>query len=154
METKQYIYLDDVRVPVKVREDEQDWVVVRSYDEFVETISRIGIDNVELVSLDHDLGPQATRHFLRSTTKTSVFDYDEVAEKTGYDCAKWLVNYAIDNSKRLPMVVVHSANPVGSANIMGFVNNYLYTQRLPQSCIRVNIEHTIDQDLARRQGWE
>jgi hypothetical protein len=154
METKQYIYLDDVRVPVKVREDEQDWVVVRSYDEFVETISRIGIDNVELVSLDHDLGPQATRHFLRSTTKTSVFDYDKVAEKTGYDCAKWLVNYAIDNGKRLPMVVVHSANPVGSANIMGFVNNYLYTQRLPQSCIRVNIEHTIDQDLARRQGWE
>jgi len=61
METKQYIYLDDVRVPVKVREDEQDWVVVRSYDEFVETISRIGIDNVELVSLDHDLGPLRDR---------------------------------------------------------------------------------------------
>lgn len=150
---KQYIYLDDVRVPVKVREDEQDWIVVRSYDEFVDTVLEIGIDNIELISLDHDLGPSATQHFLRSTTKTYEIDYSEIPEKTGLDCAKWLVDHAMNEESRLPVVVVHSANPVGSANIMGYINNYLYVSRLPQSCVRVNIEHTVDPELARRQGW-
>ena len=155
METiqKQYIYLDDVRVPVKVREDEQDWVVVRSYKEFVDKVLEIGVENVELVSLDHDLGPRATQHFLRTTTQTYEINYEEIPEKTGLDCAKWLIDHVMDNESKLPMVVVHSANPVGSANIMGYVNNYLYVNRLPQSCIRVNIEHTVDNELARRQGW-
>lgn len=150
---KQYIYLDDVRVPVKVHPDEQDWVVVRSYEEFVDTVLEIGIENVELISLDHDLGPRATQHFLRNTTQTYEINYREIPEKTGFDCAKWLVEHALDTESKLPVVVVHSANPVGSANIMGYINNYLYVNRLPQSCIRVNIEHTVDNELARRQGW-
>ena len=150
---KHYIYLDDVRVPVKVHEWEQDWVLVRSYDEFVDKITELGLENIELITLDHDLGPQSTRHFLKSTTKTSVFDYSQVDEKTGLDCAKWLVEHAMDKGINLPVVVVHSANPVGSANIMGYINNYLYVNRLPQSCVRVQVEHTIDEDLARRQGW-
>ena len=151
---KQYIYLDDVRVPVKVRPDEQDWVVVRSYEEFVDTVLEISIENVELISLDHDLGPRATQHFLRNTTQTYEINYGEIPEKTGLDCAKWLVDHVLDNESKLPVVVVHSANPVGSANIMGYINNYLYVNRLPQSCIRVNIEHTVDNALARKQGWE
>ena len=150
---KHFIYLDDVRVPVKVHEWEQDWIVVRSYDEFVAKITELGLENIQLITLDHDLGPQSTRHFLRSTINTSVFDYSQVDEKTGLDCAKWLVEHAMDNSITLPHVVVHSANPVGSANIMGYINNYLYINRMPQSCIRVQVEHTVDEELASRQGW-
>ncbi len=36
------IYLDDVRTPV-----DKDWIVVRSYDEFVEKINEIGL-NIQL----------------------------------------------------------------------------------------------------------
>ena len=127
---------------------------MRSYEEFVDTVLEIGIENVELISLDHDLGPRATQHFLRNTTQTYEINYGEIPEKTGLDCAKWLVDHVLDNESKLPVVVVHSANPVGSANIMGYINNYLYVNRLPQSCIRVNIEHTVDNALARKQGWE
>jgi hypothetical protein len=150
---KKFVYLDDVRTPVKVQKDEQDWVVVRSYEEFVSAILDIGMENIELISLDHDLGRRATQHFLRSTTRTYNIDYDEIEEKTGMDCAKWLVEHSMDSKTRLPVIVVHSANPVGSANIMGYINNYLYVNRLPQSCIRVNIEHTVDDEIARKQGW-
>ena len=39
---KQYIYLDDVRTPTQgVGENDQPWVVVRSYDEFVEKVNEI-----------------------------------------------------------------------------------------------------------------
>ncbi len=40
-------------------------------------------------------------------------------------------------------VVVHSANAIGSGNMMGYINNYRHIHRLPQNCIRVQIEHTV-----------
>ena len=45
------LYLDDVRTPVN-----QDWIVARNYDEFVAQIKLHGLDNFEVISLDHDLG--------------------------------------------------------------------------------------------------
>lgn len=44
------IYLDDIRTPV-----DSSWLVVRNYYEFVETVSKIGLENIEIISLDHDL---------------------------------------------------------------------------------------------------
>jgi hypothetical protein len=46
-------------------------------------------------------------------------------------------------SIKFPLVVVHSANPIGSANIMGYINNFLMNENKPQTCIRVNIDHTV-----------
>jgi hypothetical protein len=79
-------------------------------------------------------------------------DYENIKEKTGYDCAKWLVDYYLDNfntqEKRtekkkngilFPTVYTHSANPIGSANIMGYINNFFMNEGQPQSCIRVQI---------------
>ena len=43
MNKKYYIYLDDVRTPI-----EKDWIVVRNYDEFVETVTKIGLKNIAL----------------------------------------------------------------------------------------------------------
>jgi hypothetical protein len=43
----------------------------------------------------------------------------------------------------LPQIYVHSANPIGSANIMGYINNYLMSCKLPQTCIRIRVENTI-----------
>jgi hypothetical protein len=45
----------------------------------------------------------------------------------------------------LPQIYVHSANPIGSANIMGYINNYFMNCRMPQTCVRVKIEHTISE---------
>ena len=44
---------------------------------------------------------------------------------------------------KFPEVVVHSANPIGSANIMGYINNFLMNEGQSQTCVRVQIEHTV-----------
>ena len=140
---KQYIYLDDVRTPTQaVGDDNQSWVVVRSYDEFVEKVNEIGLDNIQSISLDHDLGDTAVSEWKNNVYHNYKLDYDNITEKTGYDCAKWLVEQWMDD-KPVVTVMTHSANAIGSANIMGYINNYRHISRLPQNCVRVQIEHTI-----------
>jgi hypothetical protein len=131
------IYLDDVRTPV-----DKDWIVVRSYDEFVSTVMYIGLENIELISLDHDLGDTAMAEWHRNVYHNYTLDYNNITEKTGMDCAKWLVDQWLEGSPVVE-VVVHSANAIGSANIMGYINNYRHVSRLPQNCVRVKIEHTV-----------
>lgn len=131
------VYLDDKRTPV-----EKDWIVVRNYDEFVQKVEEIGLDKIELMSLDHDLGKTAIDEYFNNVSKNYILDYNNIEEKTGYDCAKWLVNKSIDSGIDLPLIYVHSANPIGSANIMGYINNYLMNRRLKQTCVRIIIPFT------------
>jgi len=131
------IYLDDVRTPV-----DKSWTVVRDYDQFVSTIMYIGLKNIELISLDHDLGDSAMTEWHRNVYHNYTLDYNNITEKTGMDCAKWLVEQWLDG-KPVVDVVVHSANAIGSANMMGYINNYRHVNRLPQNCVRVRIEHTV-----------
>lgn len=150
------IYLDDVRTP---HPDPigGDWIVVRNYDEFVSKVQEIGLKNIHTISLDHDLGDTAVQEYYR-VKKTYSIDYDNIEEKTGYDCAKWLVDHFYDtNPKRLemdhftrksipimfPTVYTHSANPIGSANIMGYINNFYLNEGQPQTCIRILVPHTV-----------
>jgi hypothetical protein len=151
---KMKIYLDYVRTPVNT-----EWVIVRSYDEFVEKVNEIGLENIEVISLDHDLGDTAMNEYFNNVSPNYTLDYSNIEEKTGMDCAKWLVNYYYDNynldedlvsrkSKKIigitfPKVYTHSANPIGSANIMGYINNFLMNEAQQQDCVRVTIEHKI-----------
>jgi hypothetical protein len=142
------LYLDDVRTPKNPNNEWVDglseWQVVRSYDEFVSHVRLNGLENYEVISLDHDLGEQAMKEFYNNVHPNYTLNYDNIVnEKTGYDCAKWLVAESMKTGKPLPQIYTHSANPIGSANIMGYINNYLMSCRLPQSCVRVKIEHTI-----------
>jgi hypothetical protein len=132
------IYLDDVRTPIQ-----GDWVVVRSYDEFVETVTKIGLENIDLISLDHDLGDSAMMEWRTNVYHNYKLDYNNITEKTGMDCAKWLVEQWM-NSRPVVEVKVHSANAIGSANIMGLLNNYRHVNRLPQDCVRWQVPHTIE----------
>ena len=147
------IYLDDMRTPV-----DKNWVVVRDYSEFVSKVSEVGLENIDIISLDHDLGDTAMGEYFINVAKNNVLDYSNIEEKTGYDCCKWLVNYFYDkNPKRLdmnridkksypikfPEVVVHSANPIGSGNMMGYINNFLMNEGQDQNCVRVKIDHTV-----------
>ncbi len=60
MNNMKQIYLDDIRTP---KPETGDWVVVRNYDEFVAKVTEIGLDNIRLISLDHDLGDAAMQEW-------------------------------------------------------------------------------------------
>lgn len=137
---KSKIYLDDVRTPIQ-----GDWVVVRNYDEFVKKVDEIGLDNIELISLDHDLGDSAMNEWHKNVYYNYELNYDNITEKTGMDCTKWLVEKWLDGNTVVD-VVIHSANAIGSANMMGYINNFFMNTKRPQNCVRVKIPHTIKRD--------
>jgi hypothetical protein len=100
---KYTLFLDDERVYTDVTwvhiPTDRTIVTVRSYDQFVEFVTDHGLPGT--VCFDHDLG----------------------TEQTGYDCAKWLVYYCLDNQLSFPNYVVHSMNPVGKHNIEQYIEN-------------------------------
>ena len=146
---KKWIYLDDVRIPTDSR-----WTLVKNYDEFVAEINLVGLDQVEFISLDHDLGDEAMVEYYNNVKNNYRFDYDSIKEKTGYDCAKWLVQQSIDKDIPLPTVKIHSANPIGAANICGYINNYLKIKGLPQTCTRVEFPHTYSEVMTLEERLE
>lgn len=116
---KKLLWLDDVRDPFteKWNNDIAKYIInplsvtilwAKNYNEFV---SIINTDFPDLISFDHDL---SDIHCSNSTYK----------EKNGLTCAQYLVDYCMDNNKRLPGFWVHSANPVGAENIKKFLTNY------------------------------
>ena len=142
---KYNIYLDDVRTPIPNPSTHEviDWIVVRNYDEFVQKINSIGLENIGLISLDHDLGDSAMREWHYGVVKNYAINYDNITEKTGMDCTKWLVNKWLDGAP-VCRVMVHSANAVGSANMMGYINNYKHIHHLPQDCERWVVPFTME----------
>lgn len=139
---KYKLYLDDVRTPV-----DKSWVVVRNYDDFVKFINLNGLEKIEVISLDHDLGETAMIEYYSNVKKNYELDYKNIEEKTGYDCCKFLVSYSMTKKIPLPQIYIHSANPIGSSNMMGYINNYLMNCSLPQTCVRVKIDHIIEESL-------
>ena len=120
------LFLDDIRVPnevgnyiypheLKATYRLLNWTIVRDYDEFIKLIEEQGLP--DLVSFDHDL---ADVHY-DPATWTETFTYKE---KTGLDCAKWLIEYCINNKLKLPKYLVHSMNPVGRENIQKLLTNF------------------------------
>jgi hypothetical protein len=118
------LFLDDMRQPkdgvylVDTNRRiyfEDDWVVVKNYQEFVDWITTNGMP--EFISFDHDL---ADIHY---EFVTGEIPYEGMNEKTGFHCAKWLVEYCLDNDVSLPLYQVHSANPVGKENIETYLGN-------------------------------
>lgn len=119
---KVLLWLDDIRNPL-----ENDWLVfspieqpfkvvwVKTYFEFTKWITENGLPTA--ICFDHDLGLQ--NHFDRvkdgmSKRKSRLL---KPIEKTGKDCANWLVEYCLDNKLKLPLYNIQSANPVGKENI-------------------------------------
>jgi len=123
------IFLDDFREPSHAfdytKNNEyllKEWVVVRNYSEFVKAVEK---ELPGLISFDHDL---AEGHYHKNMQE-GVLNYDSEdfipdEHKTGYHCAKWLVDYCIDNGYTLCDFRVHSMNPVGKENIMTLLSNF------------------------------
>lgn len=141
--SKLKLYLDDVRVP-----KDDSWILVKDYDEFVSTILKHGLESFDTISLDHDLGETAMAEYFNNVHPNYELNYDNIKEKTGLDCAKWLIDHYLEKPKEkfnFPLVYTHSANPIGAANIMGYINNFLKNMKQPQTCLRVRIDHTVEQ---------
>lgn len=128
------LWLDDARNPFidlegkvpKVKDSILEWVL--SYEQFVQWIEKYGLPDI--ISFDHDLAdehytPEYFWSNYEENKKYQEWRSETYQEKTGMDCAKWLVDYCIDNDKELPEFYVHSANPVGADNIKGILNNYI-----------------------------
>jgi len=148
------LYLDDIRTP-----KDPDWIVVRNYDEFVAQIKLHGLGSFEVISLDHDLGDDAMVEYYTNVKNNYMLDYNNIKERTGMDCCRYLVAESMNEKIPLPQIYVHSANPIGSGNMMGYINNYLMNCKLPQHCVRQQIEHTIDEIFflspeARKEKWD
>lgn len=112
------IFLDDIRIPL----DDQ-WIIIKSYYDFIDYIPKIDFQEISEISLDHDLG-----------------DDKSEKERTGFDVAKWLVDYCIDNDYIMPQIKVHSSNTVGSDNIILLINNFLSFS----SCAPTAYKHVVE----------
>lgn len=112
------VFLDDNRDPYDVfkntidpiYEENETWVVVRNYYQFINSIQRFGVP--KLVSFDHDLTQD---HYL--SKNQSNIDYKSLKGNTGYDAAQWLIDYCKNKEVKLPEIRVHSSNLVGKRNI-------------------------------------
>lgn len=73
-----------------------------------------------IISFDHDL---AEEHYEVLCACGSSEDFPEkFNEKTGLDCAKWLVGYHLRTGTDFPKVMVHSMNPYGTEKIKDYVS--------------------------------
>ena len=110
------IWIDDIRDPqesiwqnwIKKNFGTNDFDItwIKSYKEFVDFVNKNGLPSN--VSFDHDLG--------------DVEDPDN--EKTGYDCAKYIVDYCMDHNRDIPNYRIQSDNGPGAENIDKYLQNY------------------------------
>jgi len=128
---KYNLFLDDIRTPQSayfyakfepfVKED---WVIVRNYNEFINCINENGLP--DFIAFDHDL---ATDHYNVDFNDWVDYSSEQLGvEETGYDCAKWLVDFCIDTDQKLPKFFCHSMNPTGRENINALLNNFIKFQ--------------------------
>lgn len=132
--TKTLLWLDDVRDPF---DKKVDWLVfspigknvdvhwVTNYMEFVDWIMINGLPDG--ICFDHDLADEHYRPSMYNPDGHYSLYYSDgtFKEKTGYDCAKWLIDYVDVNNLELPKYNIQSANPVGKMNIDMLLKNYL-----------------------------
>lgn len=116
------VFLDDVRQPNECAKYMhtrignlnpiylEDWKIVRNYKEFTAIITA-NFDKITHISFDHDL---ADIHYNPETQQES-FAY---CEETGYDCADWVKRFYESQQLPLPVLFVHSMNPVGTKRII------------------------------------
>lgn len=134
MENKILLWLDDVRNPLEETWENYiyqhtpigymplDIVWVKSYNEFIEWISNHSLPAI--ISFDHDLGKDIETEARNNGMSKRKARSLKKGLKTGMDCAKWLIEYCLDNNKQLPKWHVHSYNPVGKENIQSILYNF------------------------------
>jgi hypothetical protein len=128
------LFLDDQRIPeAAFCEDEsqtlknlskisdENWIIVRNYDEFVKNIEKNGIP--KNISFDCDLHFEHTKHFLKETTQSGIYEWENFKHKCGIHCANYLKSKI---TKDTPIkVFTHSANFFGRKKIKEILKDWL-----------------------------
>ena len=129
------LFLDDVRQPKDCTQYMyqrigpltpiylHEWMVVRNYDEFVNAVTN-NYNEITHISFDHDLSDEHYDPAMYQGETEYNELYNQFTEKTGYECAKWLKEFYQENNKQLPVMFVHSQNPVGCQNIINIFQKY------------------------------
>lgn len=130
-----FLFLDDIREPEDVYDymsllmykssEDTKWDIVRNYNEFVDYITKNGLPT--FISFDHDLAAShyTPEHLWSDYAKSKAWQDAQVhEEKTGYDCAVWLLKYCKAKKLKLPLFVCHSQNPVGRDKINNLMDEY------------------------------
>lgn len=136
---KRLLWLDDIRDPNGYEMDGNTWASafspiqapysihwVKSYHEFVDWIKFNGLPDA--ICFDHDLGMEVALNAREKGISKRESRKLKQKEMTGMDCAKWLVDYCIDNQLTLPLYNIQSANPVGKENIDGLLKGFIKHQ--------------------------
>lgn len=161
------LFLDDFRLPEHVSYykpneaiyRQEGWDIVANYEEFVEYISKNGIP--DLISFDHDLADEhyTPPEYWENYEKSKEYqESKEYKEKTGKECAEWLVQYCIQKRVSLPQTLIHSQNPVGADRIKKVLEDGKTTLRglfrsgtIPRNYLEP-LPSTIAEIKARRMG--
>lgn len=133
MSTKPYnLFLDDLRSVEEAYRQEKhemflhkEWIIVRSYDEFVSYIHRNGLP--ELISFDHDLDEThytPKEYWLDYKASEAYQDAQTYKIKTGLDAANFVIDYCNEYKKDMPKTYSHSANPIGRDRINEVIHKY------------------------------
>ena len=121
------IYLDDVRFPETtffknlnfLCQNNKEWQVLRSFNEFVDYITTNGLKGVEIISFDHDL----TWLLYTPQFQKGKIDYEKLkksGDMTGYHCLEWVIKYCIrsNGKEKLPRCLFHTQNEQGKKNMI------------------------------------
>lgn len=125
-----YLFLDDERMPEDVtwvklpcpEKHNSNWNIVRNYGKFCTSIEYLYKHTGYLprfISFDHDLGRVHYVNAIKGLPANHGTD-----EKTGMDCAKWLVEFCLENNLDFPEYICHSQNPIGKENIVGLIESF------------------------------
>jgi hypothetical protein len=141
---KTALYLDDVRTPTETLPGYHPWNIVRNYNQFEEWIVANGVP--DLVSFDHDLAEEHINDYFKQFAEKGfqIPKYEDYKEKTGIDCASFLVEYCQKMNIPLKQCAVHSANPVGAKNIQSFINGFHKHMDQPETCYLAKVPHVIE----------
>ena len=123
------LYLDDIRYPP---DNHPDWRIARNYHDALWYVKTYGLPYH--VSFDHDLADVHYADENYSSRELFLGDdgkFSAPYEFTGYDFAKWLCQWIMDNDPDMTDFTfnVHSANPVGADNIRNYMANFLHKWR-------------------------
>lgn len=131
---KKLLFLDDLRNPFEHEEGCPDWLIfspieqpfetiwVKNYEDFTGWIKKNGLPDG--ICFDHDLGEDIARAKVSTGMSKRKARSQKKGTKTGMDCAKWLVEFCLDNKLKLPPYNIQSANPTGKDNINGLLVSF------------------------------
>ena len=97
---KKLLWLDDFRNPKEYLTGEYEVIWVKTYEEFCSHLENNGLPDI--VCFDHDLG----------------------TEKSGLDCARYLVNYCQKHTLDIPQHDIQTSNVVGKDHIRSLMDTW------------------------------